>query len=108
MDFQISIIIYQEKTFLSAFLPLAGEGVVSMLYGAFRIAAFKLLLLSWAANHFSFYPFSGCRGGGGAKVEITARVPCLLEFILLVSFSDTLLVGSMLDYDCHLRPFLQS
>ena len=65
MDFQISIIIYQEKTFLSAFLPLAGERVVSMLYGAFRIAAFKLLLLSWAANHCSFYPFSGCRGGGG-------------------------------------------
>ena len=92
---------------MSAFLPLAGERVVSMLYGAFRIAAFKLLLLSWAANHFSFYPFSGCQGGG-AKVESSARVPCLLEFILLVSFSDTLLVGSMLDYDCHLRPFLQS
>ena len=107
MDFQISIIIYQEKTFLSAFLPLAGERVVSMLYGAFKIAAFKLLLLSWAANHFSFCPFSGCPWGV-AKVESSARVPCLLEFILLVSFSDTLLVGSMLDYDCHLRPFLQS
>ena len=50
---------------MSAFLPLAGEGVVSMLYGAFKIAAFKLLLLSWAANHFSFCPFSGCGGGGG-------------------------------------------
>ena len=105
MDFQVSIIIYQEKTFLSAFLPLAGERVVSMLYGVFKIAAFKLLLLSWAANHFSFYSFSGCRG---SKVESLARAPCLLEFILLVSFSDTLLVGSMLDYDCHLRPLLQS
>ena len=105
MDFQISIIIYQEKTFLSAFLLLAGEKVLSMLCRAFRMAAFKLLLLSWAANHFSFYPFSGC---WGAKVESSARAPCLLEFILLVSFSDTLLVGSMLDYDCHLRPLLQS
>ena len=94
---------------MSAFLPLAGERVVSMLYGAFKIAAFKLLLLSWAANHFSFCPFSGCGGGGGrGKVESSARAPCLLEFILLVSFSDTLLVGSMLDYDCHLRPLLQS
>ena len=91
---------------MSAFLPLAGERVVSMLYGAFKIAAFKLLLLSWAANHFSFCLFSGC--GGGGKVESSARAPCLLEFILLVSFSDTLLVGSMLDYDCHLRPLLQS
>ena len=59
---------------MSAFLPLAGERVVSMLYGAFKIAAFKLLLLSWAANHFSFCPFSGCGGGGeGQSRELGAR-----------------------------------
>ena len=59
-----------------------------------------------------------CGGGvGGAglwsvsKVESPARAPCLLMFILLVSFSGTLLVVSILDisfYDCHLRPLLQS
>ena len=59
-----------------------------------------------------------CVGGvGGAglwsvsKVESPARAPCLLMFILLVSFSGTLLVVSILDisfYDCHLRPLLQS
>ena len=63
-----------------------------------------------------------CVGGGGgwvggaglwsvSKVESPARAPCLLMFILLVSFSGTLLVVSILDisfYDCHLRPLLQS
>ena len=61
-----------------------------------------------------------CGGGGGvggaglwsvSKVESPARAPCLLMFILLVSFSGTLLVVSILDisfYDCHLRPLLQS
>ena len=51
----------------------------------------------------------GWGGGGGlwavSKVESLARAPRLLRFTLLVSFSDTLLVVSILDivYDCHLR-----
>ena len=40
-------------------------------------------------------------GGGGlwavSKVESSTRVPCLLKFILLVNFSDTLLVVSISD-----------
>ena len=44
------------------------------------------------------------------RKEETARAPALPRFILLVNFSDTLLVISILDivYDCHLRPLLQS
>ena len=59
--------------------------------------------------------WGGGVGGAGlwsvSKVESPARAPCLLMFILLVSFSGTLLVVSILDisfYDCHLRPLLQS
>ena len=39
-----------------------------------------------------------------SKVDRSARAPCLQRFILLGSFSDTLLVVSILDivYDCHL------
>ena len=39
-----------------------------------------------------------------SKVDRSARAPCLPRFILLGSFSDTLLVVSILDivYDCHL------
>ena len=53
-------------------------------------------------------------GGGGlwavCKVESSAGVPCLPRFIRLASFSDTLLVVSILDtvYDCHLTLLLQS
>ena len=44
------------------------------------------------------------------KVESSARMPCLPRFIRLASFSDTLLVVSILDtvYDCHLTLLLQS
>ena len=44
------------------------------------------------------------------RKEETTRAPALPRFILLVNFSDTLLVISILDivYDCHLRPLLQS
>ena len=44
------------------------------------------------------------------RKEETARASALPRFILLVNFSDTLLVISILDivYDCHLRPLLQS
>ena len=49
-------------------------------------------------------------GGGGeglwavSKVDNSARAPRLPRFILLKSFSDTLLVVSILDrvFDCHL------
>ena len=59
---------------MSAFLPLAGERVVSMLYGAFKIAAFKLLLLSWAAITFPFVLFRAVEGGGeGQSRELGAR-----------------------------------
>ena len=59
---------------------------------------------------------SGLSGGGGevlwavSKVEDSAHVPRLLEFILLEGFSGTLLVVSILGmfYDRHLRPLLQS
>ena len=41
-----------------------------------------------------------------------SRAPRLPRFILQASFSDTLLLVSILDmilvYDCHLRPLLQS
>ena len=42
--------------------------------------------------------------------ELGMRVPCLLRFIMLVSFSDTLHVVSILVivYDCYLWPLLQS
>ena len=45
-----------------------------------------------------------------SKVESLARIPCLPRFIRLASFSDTLLVVSILDtvYDCHLTLLLQS
>ena len=47
-------------------------------------------------------PFRTVGGGGGglwavSKVESSTRVPCLLKFILLVNFSDTLLVVSISD-----------
>ena len=44
------------------------------------------------------------------KVESSARAPCLPTFILLLSFSATLLVVSILDivYGCHLRSLLHS
>ena len=54
--------------------------------------------------------------GGGlwavSKVERTARTrtPRFPRFILLASFSDTLLMVSIIEivYDCYLRPLLQS
>ena len=53
------------------------------------------------------------RGGGLwalSKVETSARASHLLRATLLVNFSDTLLVVSILDlvYDCHLWLLLQS
>ena len=64
------------------------------------------------------WPFLAGRGtGGGAGVlmgsvdsrELGVRASTS-RFILLVRFSDTLLLVSILDmvYDCHLRPLLQS
>ena len=59
--------------------------------------------------------FQALGGGGGvlwavSKVKSSERAPRLLRFIMLVSFSDNLLVVSILDivYDCHLRSLLQS
>ena len=53
-----------------------------------------------------------CSPGGLliVPVELGAPAPRLPRFILLVSFSDTLLVVSILEivYDCHLRPLFQS
>ena len=58
-----------------------------------------------------------CRWPGGglwavSKVERTARTrtPRFPRFILLASFSDTLLMVSIIEivYDCYLRPLLQS
>ena len=45
-----------------------------------------------------------------SKVESLACVPRLPRFILLISFSDTLLVVSILDivYDCNLGPLFCS
>ena len=45
-----------------------------------------------------------------SKVESLARAPRLPRFILLISFSDTLLVVSTLDivYDCNLGPLFCS
>ena len=75
----------------------------------------KACLVSQQAN---FSPFQtgwgGGRGGGGGLVGcvqsrgLGARSPHLPRFILLVSFSDTLLAVLSLDivYDCHLRPVL--
>ena len=60
------------------------------------------------------YGLWGARGvlWAVSKFEILVRAPSLPRFILLVSFSDTLLVVSILDmilvYDCHLCPLLQS
>ena len=59
------------------------------------------------------WPFHGCGGACGLCPEPGARrlcAPHLSRFILLVSFSDTLLVVSILGivYDCYLRPLLQS
>ena len=60
-------------------------------------------------------PVSLARGGGlwaVSKVERTARTrtPRFPRFILLASFSDTLLMVSIIEivYDCYLRPLLQS
>ena len=60
-------------------------------------------------------PVSLDRGGGlwaVSKVERTARTrtPRFPRFILLASFSDTLLMVSIIEivYDCYLRPLLQS
>ena len=43
-----------------------------------------------------------------SKVERSTRAPRLPRFVLLGSFSDTLLVVSILDiaYYCHLLPFV--
>ena len=58
------------------------------------------------------FALSGLWGGGGcfwavSKLEYSAHTPLLSSFILLLSFSDTLLVVSILVYDCHLWPLLQ-
>ena len=61
----------------------------------------------------SYGSFLTC--GGSCELCLKSRTrrtcpPHLLRFILLVSFSDTLHVVSILGiaYDCHLLPFLQS
>ena len=68
---------------------------------------------------FRDWPFlagwGGGAGGGGVLMgsvdsrELGVRASTS-RFILLVRFSDTLLLVSILDmvYDCHLRPLLQS
>ena len=54
--------------------------------------------------------WGGGQGWAVTKVESSARAPRLPTFILLLSFSGTLLVVSILDivYGCHLRSLLQS
>ena len=56
---------------------------------------------------FFYWPSHGFGGSIQSRV-LGARAPRLPGFILLVSFSDTLLAVSILGivYDCHLRPFL--
>ena len=66
-----------------------------------------LLVVAVAVGSFwSGMAFSGMWGDLWAvsKVESSVRAPCLPRFILLESFSDTLLVVSILDivYSCHL------
>ena len=66
-----------------------------------------LLVVAVAVGSFwSGMAFSGMWGDLWAvsKVESSVRAPCLPRFILLESFSDTLLVVSVLDivYSCHL------
>ena len=65
---------------------------------------------------FRDWPFLAGRGTGGGVLmgsvdsrELGVRASTS-RFILLVRFSDTLLLVSILDmvYDCHLRPLLQS
>ena len=73
--------------------------------------------LAWGWPRMSLSGLSVCvcvcacgAGGGGeglwavSKVDNSARAPHLPRFILLKSFSDTLLVVSILDrvFDCHL------
>ena len=65
---------------------------------------------------FRDWPFLAGQGTGGGVLmgsvdsrELGVRASTS-RFILLVRFSDTLLLVSILDmvYDCHLRPLLQS
>ena len=63
---------------------------------------------------FRDWPFLAGRGTGVLMGSVDSRElgvrASTSRFILLVRFSDTLLLVSILDmvYDCHLRPLLQS
>ena len=72
--------------------PIWVSADLSLLIGPFRAGG--LVGVMWAAS----------------KIQGLVRASHLLRLILLVSFSDTLLVVSILDivYDCHLWPLLQS
>ena len=72
----------------------------------------KSMRLCWPGHS----PFRAlCVLGGGGLVgcvqsrELCARTPRLPKFVLLVNFSNTLLVFSILNivYDCYLRLLLQ-
>ena len=84
--------------------------------GAFLVVGHEGVIDSSCGNYGSFlacrWPFAGCGGGGAlvgrlwaaSRVESSACAPRPPWFILLVSFSDILLVVSILDIvcDCHL------
>ena len=64
-------------------------------------------------RHQILQPFQGCGGAYGLHPKLRARRACaprLPRFILLGSFSGTLVMVSILDivYDCHLQLVLQS
>ena len=72
-------------------------------------------LLNWCCGSYGSFlawgwPLFGPRRACGMCPKSRARRARLPRLILLVSFSDTLLVVSILDivYDCHLWPLLQS
>ena len=76
----------------------------------------KAMRLCWPGHSpFRALCVLGGEGGGGGLVgcvqsrELCARTPRLPKFVLLVNFSDTLLVFSILNivYDCYLRLLLQ-
>ena len=75
----------------------------------------KAMRLCWP-GHSPFRALCVLEGGGGGGLVggiqsrgLCARAPRLPKFVLLVNFSDTLLVFSILNivYDCYLRLLLQ-
>ena len=106
--------IFCRRNFLPADFSPMGYLSLSMSPGVMRRSwVFWCFRGLWGGEGSGVCPFRAVGWGGGgclwavSKLENSARTPRLSSFILLLSFSDTLLVVSILVYDCHLWPLLQ-